>query len=162
MMKRWLVVLLGLLLSACVTVAQPYPQNKMGFPPPPYPQFHSHYRYEDMSKEDIEETMHNAIRYLQLLDQYIENIHETYLHVPYLSYTDRYHACRPEIFIQPIEILPALKIKDDGRQSDDELISTLARRVKLLSLKIEEHNHRVEELTRDYRQYCMPSYSETK
>jgi hypothetical protein len=115
-----------------------------------------------MPQREIEATMRNATRYLNLLDQYIENIHETYLHTPYLSFADRYHACRPEIFIRPIDVIPALKLKDDGMHSDDELISTLARRVKLLSLKIEEHNAHVKELTRDYQQYCMPLYSETK
>lgn len=162
MMKRWWVLLSCLLLSACVMVASPDPKNQVGFPPPPFMPFHSHYRYNEMPQREIEATMRNATRYLNLLDQYIENIHETYLHTPYLSFADRYHACRPEIFIRPIDVIPALKIKDDGMHSDDELISTLARRVKLLSLKIEEHNMHVQELTRDYQQYCMPLYSETK
>lgn len=113
------------------------------------------YEYTQMSTVEIEKTLKHLIDYQRILDQYIESISETLLDKEYVSLDDRLHFCQASTYIHEIELPPKPKIKDDGRDTDDEIILKLVTYIKSLTEKITGHNKRVVLLRQEYNRLCL-------
>ena len=107
------------------------------FPPPPPPEIRR-FDFAKMDKRSREVVINDMLSYHELYDQYLKGVVETYLHTNYSSIRDRMSACRPKSFIKKVKTPPELRIKDDGRFTDDEI------------------NDRVDELIKDYTRDCLP------
>lgn len=114
------------------------------------------YEYNKMSQSQIERTLHYLSNYQRILDHYIESISETILDREYISIDDRVHLCRATEYIKTIELPPKPNIRDDGRLSDDVIISKLADYIKQLTDRIKKYNARVDELRKMYEEQCRP------
>ena len=152
---------LGILTTTgCQQYAGPYigfPPSSYAhdFPPPPPPEIRR-FDFAKMDKRSRETVINDMLAYHELYDQYLKGVVETYLHTNYSSIRDRMSACRPKSFIKKVKTPPELRIKDDGKFTDDEIILMLTRHIRVLKDRISEHNERVDDLIKDYTRDCLP------
>lgn len=139
------------LLVSC-TILNPYSARSHEGPPLP-PKIS--YEYTQMSPAEVEKTLKHLTDYQRILDQYIESISETLLDKEYVSLDDRTQLCQASAYIHEIELPPKPILRDDGRDTDDEIILKLVTYVKRLTEKITGHNKRVSLLRKEYNRQCL-------
>lgn len=138
-----------------VPLPTPIPPEKGGFPPPTHPTLSTTYNYAKMSPAKREEIIRILLDYHALYDHYLKAVIATYQKKVYITSQDRRLMCRPDRFLKKVNLPPDLKVKDNGKYTDDELISILARYIKTLKTSIEMHNQMVDKSTAEYKMYCM-------
>ena len=165
-MKRSLLIfgtimsMLGVITTTgCQQYSGPYlgypPPRTHDFSPPPPPDIHR-FNFAKMDKKSREVIIGEMLEYHLLYDQYLKGVVETYLHTNYSSIRERMSLCKPKSFIKKVKVPPELRIKDDGKYTDDELILMLTRHIRVLNDRISEHNDKVDDLIKDYIRDCLP------
>lgn len=154
-LKRSLLYLWVCFLTACEIGYPPPTHPGIGFPPPPPPALSSEYDYSHMAPEKRDEIIKVLIEYYVLYGSYLKGVVMTYQGRVFITGNDKHLLCRPEHFLKQVELPPSLKLKDDGKHTDDEIIGILARYIKVLRSSVEAHNRNVEKIAADFERNCI-------